>query len=262
MRRYHLLLAGASWVAEYGDPDNPTTGSSSQEYSPYHNISAERAYPPVLFMTSTRDDRVHPGHARKMTAALDAAGPPVHYYENIEGGHGGAADNAQSAFRSGADLRVPAPHAQLDPVTPGVAAFQPHYLRAASLAVIGSDELIGDPMEKTSRHGPRRRLRSNKGTKKRTHVVHSAVVDATELYSDRSGRERAESRTARSTARSVAATTRQPVTDPRDSEQSAQPGPGVSAPASTSSITSSTASCSPTSSISSSNAARFVKIYP
>ena len=57
-------------------------------------------YPPVLMTTSTRDDRVHPGHARKMTAALEEAGQPVHYYENIEGGHGGAADNAQAAFKS------------------------------------------------------------------------------------------------------------------------------------------------------------------
>ena len=54
----------------------------------------------MLITTSTRDDRVHPGHARKMTAALEAAGQPVHYYENIEGGHAGAADNAQTAFRS------------------------------------------------------------------------------------------------------------------------------------------------------------------
>jgi prolyl oligopeptidase len=54
----------------------------------------------VLITTSTRDDRVHPGHARKMTAALEAAGQPVQYYENIEGGHGGAADNSQAAFRS------------------------------------------------------------------------------------------------------------------------------------------------------------------
>ena len=100
MRRFHLLLAGASWVAEYGDPDNPDDWAFIAEYSPYQNISADRRYPPVLITTSTRDDRVHPGHARKMTAALEAAGHPVHYYENIEGGHAGAADNAQTAFRS------------------------------------------------------------------------------------------------------------------------------------------------------------------
>jgi prolyl oligopeptidase len=100
MRRFHLLLAGASWVAEYGDPENPDDWEFISKYSPYQNISADRKYPPVLITTSTRDDRVHPGHARKMTAALEAAGHPVQYYENIEGGHAGAADNAQTAFRS------------------------------------------------------------------------------------------------------------------------------------------------------------------
>ncbi len=100
MKRYHLLLAGASWVAEYGDPDNPDDWEFISEYSPYQNISATRDYPPVLMTTSTRDDRVHPGHARKMTAALVAAGHRVWYYENIEGGHAGAADNEQIAFKS------------------------------------------------------------------------------------------------------------------------------------------------------------------
>jgi prolyl oligopeptidase len=100
MRRFHLLLAGASWVAEYGDPENPDDWEFMSKYSPYHHISTERRYPPVLITTSSRDDRVHPGHARKMTAALETAGHDVHYYENIEGGHAGAADNAQTAFRS------------------------------------------------------------------------------------------------------------------------------------------------------------------
>jgi prolyl oligopeptidase len=100
MKRYHLLLAGASWMAEYGDPDNPADWEFISEYSPYQNISATRRYPPVLMTTSTRDDRVHPGHARKMTAALQAAGHRVFYYENIEGGHAGAADNEQVAFKS------------------------------------------------------------------------------------------------------------------------------------------------------------------
>jgi prolyl oligopeptidase len=99
MRRFHLLLAGASWMAEYGNPDDPDDWQFIAEYSPYQNISAKRRYPPVLITTSTRDDRVHPGHARKMTAALEAAGHRVRYYENIEGGHAGAADNAQTAFR-------------------------------------------------------------------------------------------------------------------------------------------------------------------
>src|SRR6202011_2975392 len=77
MRRFHLLLAGASWVAEYGDPDNPDDWEFISKYSPYQNISPDRNYPPVLITTSTRDDRVHPGHARKMTAALEATGHPV-----------------------------------------------------------------------------------------------------------------------------------------------------------------------------------------
>jgi prolyl oligopeptidase len=100
MKRYHLLLAGASWVAEYGDPDDPDDWAFISEYSPYQNISTDREYPALLMTTSTRDDRVHPGHARKMTAALEEAGHRVRYYENVEGGHAGAADNAQTAFRS------------------------------------------------------------------------------------------------------------------------------------------------------------------
>ena len=100
MKRFHRLLAGASWVAEYGDPDNPDDWAFMAEYSPYQNIHADAEYPQLLITTSTRDDRVHPGHARKMTAALEAAGHRVRYYENIEGGHAGAADNAQTAFKS------------------------------------------------------------------------------------------------------------------------------------------------------------------
>lgn len=100
MKRFHLLLAGASWVAEYGDPDNPDDWEFISAYSPYQNISSDAHYPELLMTTSTRDDRVHPGHARKMTAALEEAGHRVRYYENIEGGHAGAADNAQTAFKS------------------------------------------------------------------------------------------------------------------------------------------------------------------
>ncbi len=97
MRRYHRLLAGASWMAEYGNPDDPAQWEFIRTFSPYHNLDARVQYPPVLFTTSTRDDRVHPGHARKMFARMQAFGAPVFYYENIEGGHGGAANNAQSA---------------------------------------------------------------------------------------------------------------------------------------------------------------------
>jgi len=98
MRRFHLLLAGASWMAEYGNPDSPGEWDFIKTYSPYQNIHAEREYPAVLFMTSTRDDRVHPGHARKMMALMEAQGHRVSYYENIEGGHGGAANNKQRAY--------------------------------------------------------------------------------------------------------------------------------------------------------------------
>jgi prolyl oligopeptidase len=97
MRRYHRLLAGASWMAEYGDPDDPAQWAFIGRYSPYQNVQAERRYPAMLFTTSTRDDRVHPGHARKMAARMLSMGHQVLYYENIEGGHGGAADNAQRA---------------------------------------------------------------------------------------------------------------------------------------------------------------------
>ncbi|HEY3502191.1 MAG TPA: prolyl oligopeptidase family serine peptidase [Actinocatenispora sp.] len=100
MRRYHRLLAGPLWVAEYGDPDDPDDWAFMREFSPYHRVRADGDYPPVLYTTSTRDDRVHPGHARKMVARMLGYGHDVTYYENIEGGHGGAADNAQAAFMS------------------------------------------------------------------------------------------------------------------------------------------------------------------
>jgi prolyl oligopeptidase len=97
MARFHKLLAGASWMAEYGDPDKADEWAWISKYSPYHNVKAGVAYPQVLFTTSTRDDRVHPAHARKMAARMLEQGHQVLYYENIEGGHGGAADNAQRA---------------------------------------------------------------------------------------------------------------------------------------------------------------------
>jgi prolyl oligopeptidase len=98
MQRYNKLLAGASWMAEYGNPDKPEEWSFIRQFSPYHNVQAGRKYPNVLFTTSTRDDRVHPGHARKMMAKMEEQGHSVLYYENIEGGHGGAANNRQSAY--------------------------------------------------------------------------------------------------------------------------------------------------------------------
>jgi prolyl oligopeptidase len=98
MQRYNKLLAGASWMAEYGNPDDPSQWSFIRSFSPYHNVQAGKKYANVLFTTSTRDDRVHPGHARKMMAKMEEQGHSVLYYENIEGGHGGAANNRQSAF--------------------------------------------------------------------------------------------------------------------------------------------------------------------
>ena len=97
MQRYHKLLAGNSWMAEYGNPDKPEEWAYISQYSPYQNVKKGVKYPKVLFATSTRDDRVHPGHARKMAAKMIEQGHDVLYYENIEGGHGGAADNAQRA---------------------------------------------------------------------------------------------------------------------------------------------------------------------
>ncbi|WP_020652219.1 prolyl oligopeptidase family serine peptidase [Massilia niastensis] len=97
MRRYHELLAGASWMGEYGDPDDPADWEYLARYSPYHNVFPEQRYPRVLFTTSTRDDRVHPGHARKMAARMLEQGHDVLYWENTEGGHAGAADNEQTA---------------------------------------------------------------------------------------------------------------------------------------------------------------------
>lgn len=124
MKVYSHLLAGASWMAEYGDPDKPEEWKYLRQHSPYHLLrhdnlglfeedsdeqgdgdvkNVDWVCPKVLFTTSTRDDRVHPGHARKMVRALieeaQPAGkaPEVHYWENVEGGHGGAADNKQRA---------------------------------------------------------------------------------------------------------------------------------------------------------------------
>jgi prolyl oligopeptidase len=98
MRRFNVLLAGASWMDEYGDPDKPGEWAYISKYSPYQNVVKEKDYPRVLFTTSTRDDRVHPGHARKMVAKMKEQGHDVLYYENIEGGHGGAANNKQAAY--------------------------------------------------------------------------------------------------------------------------------------------------------------------
>lgn len=99
MKRYSKLLAGASWMAEYGDPDIPEQWDYIKQYSPYQNLQDGVDYPAVFFYTSTRDDRVHPGHARKMAAKMEAMGEEVWYYENTEGGHKGSSTNDQVAYR-------------------------------------------------------------------------------------------------------------------------------------------------------------------
>lgn len=97
MKRYSRLLAGASWMAEYGDPDTDDW-EFMQAWSPYQNLDKDKEYPKVFFTTSTRDDRVHPGHARKMVKRMTDMGKPVYYYENTEGGHGVAANLNQRAY--------------------------------------------------------------------------------------------------------------------------------------------------------------------
>jgi len=97
MQRYNKLLAGASWMGEYGNPDVPEEWAYIQKYSPYQNLKPGMKYPEVFFTTSTRDDRVHPGHARKMVAKMNDMGYKTYYYENTEGGHAGSSTNEQSA---------------------------------------------------------------------------------------------------------------------------------------------------------------------
>jgi prolyl oligopeptidase len=96
MKRFNKLLAGASWMGEYGDPDSDDW-AFIREYSPYHNLERDRDYPKPFFTTSTRDDRVHPAHARKMVARMNEMGHDLFYFENTVGGHAGASDNAQVA---------------------------------------------------------------------------------------------------------------------------------------------------------------------
>lgn len=97
MKRYTRLLAGASWMAEYGDPDDEADWAFLRDHSPFHRLDPSRSYPPTYLSTSTRDDRVHPGHARKMAELMRRADQDVVYWENTEGGHGGASTPAQWA---------------------------------------------------------------------------------------------------------------------------------------------------------------------
>jgi len=97
MRRFNKLLAGASWMGEYGNPDDPNDWAYIQKWSPYHLLKKDVKYPTPYFWTNTRDDRVHPGHARKMVAKMLEQGHPVYYFENFEGGHGGGVVNEERA---------------------------------------------------------------------------------------------------------------------------------------------------------------------
>lgn len=100
MKTYTHLSAGASWIDEYGDPDKPADWAFIRKYSPYQNVKAGVRYPPVLFYLSTKDDRVHPGHARKLAALLKAHGNRVYFHEYLEGGHSVGADHAEDARRA------------------------------------------------------------------------------------------------------------------------------------------------------------------
>ncbi|MEP6343721.1 MAG: prolyl oligopeptidase family serine peptidase [Maricaulaceae bacterium] len=99
MMRYHTLLAGASWMGEYGDPDDAVEGKFLRSISPYHNVDPEADYPEIFFVTSTKDDRVHPAHARKMAKRMEDYGHDFLYYENIDGGHSAAANLKETARR-------------------------------------------------------------------------------------------------------------------------------------------------------------------
>jgi prolyl oligopeptidase len=99
MLRFDKLLAGASWTGEYGDPDDATEAVFLRKISPYHNLKSGVTYPEPFFVTSTKDDRVHPGHARKMAAKMAEMGLPFYYYENIDGGHSAAANLQERAKR-------------------------------------------------------------------------------------------------------------------------------------------------------------------
>lgn len=119
MLRFHKLLAGASWMAEYGNPDIPEQRAWIEAYSPYQRLEAGRPYPEVFIHTSTKDDRVHPGHARKAAARLEELGYPVLFYENTDGGHAAGANLRETARRLALeytyltrrlmDTQVPAP---------------------------------------------------------------------------------------------------------------------------------------------------------
>lgn len=98
MKRFSHMLAGASWMGEYGNPDTDDW-EYIKKYSPYHNVHKDKQYPEIMFVTSSKDDRVHPAHARKMAALMIEQGHPIFYYETVEGGHGAASTIEQIAFK-------------------------------------------------------------------------------------------------------------------------------------------------------------------
>ena len=100
MKRYSHLLAGASWIDEYGDPDKPDQWTYLSKYSPYQNLRRDVRYPAVFLYSSTKDDRVHPGHARKAAARLIEYGNRIYFHEYMEGGHSVGADNVEDAKRA------------------------------------------------------------------------------------------------------------------------------------------------------------------
>ena len=97
MKRYHKLLAGASWMAEYGNPDIAEDWAVIKTWSPYELLKKDAKYPKAFYWTTTRDDRVHPAHARKMVAKMQDLGHPVYYFENMEGGHGSGTTSKQQS---------------------------------------------------------------------------------------------------------------------------------------------------------------------
>ena len=100
MKRYSHLLAGASWIDEYGDPDKPGEWAYLSKYSPYQNLRRDVRYPAVFLYSSTKDDRVHPGHGRKAAAKLVEYGNRIYFHEYMEGGHSVGADNVEDAKRA------------------------------------------------------------------------------------------------------------------------------------------------------------------